>query len=348
MFEPGSAIHKRLRNQVWIGAAVGLVICLCIGGTFIALWYTLLSNAWGSAEYIWEGVFALIATLLITAMGLAMLKTERMQEKWKVKLAKAMEKNNEKKSSFKLKLQRYSFFLLPFITVLREGLEAVVFIGGVSLNVQAKSIPIAAVMGFLCGCLVGVIIYRGGSLLRLRWFFIISTVILYLVAAGLMSRAVGFFETNAWNKIIGGESVEESGTVIPYKVTTAVWHVSWGNPENLTGGTGGWQIFNAILGWNNTATIGTITSYCLYWVMVAALLVRSYWKDRSAAIKKAESGEWTKGDDALEKAKQFVGEDGEIGVINHSVEQGAINHNAEHSASAGERRTKIETVSIEA
>ncbi|KAF7731927.1 high-affinity iron permease [Apophysomyces ossiformis] len=312
VFEPGSPLFKRLRNQIWIGAAVGLIICLCIGGTFIALWYTLLSNAWGSAEYIWEGVFALIATVLITVMGLAMLRTERMQEKWKVKLAKAMERKKNEKSALKTKFQRYSFFLLPFITVLREGLEAVVFIGGVSLNVQAKSIPIAAIMGFLCGCLVGVIIYRGGSLLRLRWFFIISTAILYLVAAGLMSKAVGYFETNAWNNVIGGESAEESGTVIPYKVTTAVWHVSWGDPENVTDGNGGWQIFNAILGWNNTATIGTITSYCLYWVLVMALLARSYWKDRSRAIKKARSGEWTKGDDALEKARQFVGADGEI------------------------------------
>lgn len=110
----------------------------------------------------------------------------------------------------------------------------------VSLNVQAKSIPIAAIMGILCGVLVGVIIYRGGSMLHLRWFFIFSTIILYLVAAGLMSKAVGFFEQYAWNLIIGGEAAEEGGDVIPYKVTTAVWHVSWGNPELNTDTNGGW------------------------------------------------------------------------------------------------------------
>lgn len=314
VFDTDSIIYKRLRKQVWLGAGLGLLICVCIGAAFIAVWYTVLSNLWGDSEYIWEGVFSLIATIMITAMGLAMLRTERMQEKWKVKLAKTMEHNNEKKKlGFKVWMQKYSFFFLPFITVLREGLEAVVFIGGVSLNVSAKSIPIAAIMGFICGCVVGIIIYRGGSLIQLRWFFIFSTAILYLVAAGLMAKAVGFLEQNAWNKVIGGEAAEESGQVIGYKVTTAVWHVSWGDPEKNTADNGGWQIFNAILGWSNTATIGTITSYCLYWLMIALALVYMHWKEKREAINKLNRGEWEEdGDVALEHAKHFVTDDGAI------------------------------------
>ncbi|KAI9311925.1 iron permease FTR1/Fip1/EfeU [Dichotomocladium elegans] len=318
VFDQGP-IYKRLRNQVWIGGALGLLICLCIGAAFIAVWYTVLNDIWGNSEDIWEGVFSLVATIMITIMGLAMLKTERMQEKWKVKLAKALEAGNfksGKKSGFKMFMQRYSFFFLPFITVLREGLEAVVFIGGVSLDVQAKSIPIAAIMGFICGALVGFLIYRGGNLLHLRWFFIFSTLILYLVAAGLMAKSVGYFEQYSWNLVIGGEAAEEGGDVIPYKVTTAVWHVSWGDPELKSDTNGGWQIFNAILGWNNTATIGTITSYCLYWVLVALALVYMYMKERRSLILKAERGEFYEGehgDEALDNAKQYVNE--EEGVI---------------------------------
>lgn len=52
-------------------------------------------------------------------------------------------------------------FLLPFVTVLREGLEAVVYIGGVSLTgLPATSFPLAVICGILCGCLVGYIIYK--------------------------------------------------------------------------------------------------------------------------------------------------------------------------------------------
>lgn len=63
--------------------------------------------------------------------------------------------------------------------------------------------------------------------MHLHWFFVASTCILYLVSAGLLSRAVGYFEQDAWNKIIGGESAEESGKAIGYKVTTNVWHVRY-------------------------------------------------------------------------------------------------------------------------
>ncbi|KAI9316825.1 iron permease FTR1/Fip1/EfeU [Dichotomocladium elegans] len=312
MFDKGSPVYKRLRNQVWIGGSSALLICLAIGAAFIAVWYTVLRNLWGDSELIWEGVFSLVATIMITMMGLAMLKTERMQEKWKTKLAKAMEAEALKtgKNSWSTRIQRYSFFLLPFITVLREGLEAIVFIGGVALGVEGKSIPIAAIMGIVCGVLLGYIIYRGGNMLRLRWFFVFSTIILYLVAAGLMAKAVGFFEQYEWNKVIGGEAAEESGAVIPYKVTTAVWHVSWGNPDNYLDQNGGWKIFNAILGWNNTATYGTIISYCLYWLLVSLTLVRMHYKERKEAIEKAKRGEVDEeGDCALERAKQFIDRD---------------------------------------
>lgn len=180
------------------------------------------------------------------------------------------------------------------------------------MGIQGKSIPIAAIMGIVCGVLVGYLIYRGGSLIQLRWFFVASTMILYLVAAGLMAKGVGFLEQNAWNQVIGGEAAEEGGDVIAYRVTTAVWHVSWGDPELKTDANGGWQIFNSILGWNNTATLGSIISYCLYWLFVAGYLAYSYIKEKRAAIRKAESGEWDNGDEALENAKQYIDETGEI------------------------------------
>jgi len=52
--------------QVWFGALLGFAICLCLGAAFIAVWYTLARDIWGSAEDIWEGVFCVIACILIT------------------------------------------------------------------------------------------------------------------------------------------------------------------------------------------------------------------------------------------------------------------------------------------
>ena len=64
---------------------------------------------------------------------------------------------------------------------------------------------------------------------------------------------------------------------------------SWGNPDVNTSANGGYQIFNAILGWNNTATYGTVISYCLYWVGIAVYLVYLRFKEeRQARAEKEE------------------------------------------------------------
>lgn len=77
-------------------------------------------------------MFSLIASFIILAMGLAFLRLEQSKAMWRVKLAHAFEKKTETSNRKEGKSGKYALFLLPFITVLREGLEAVVFAGGVS------------------------------------------------------------------------------------------------------------------------------------------------------------------------------------------------------------------------
>ncbi|KAI9299384.1 hypothetical protein BJ944DRAFT_245318, partial [Cunninghamella echinulata] len=90
-----------------------------------------------------------------------------------------------------------------------------------------------------------------------------------------------------------------------------VLHVDYGNPEQYSASTGGYQIFNSILGWNNTWTIGTIVSYCLYWILISLYLLYSLFKQRRAAIQKAERGEYyiSNPDEALENAKHYINKD---------------------------------------
>ena len=94
-------------------------------------------------------------------MGAALLRVSKLQDKWRVKLAKALDKENTNSGSrFKRWCEKYAMFILPFATVLREGLEAVVFIGGVSLGLPATSFPIPVVVGLGGGCLIGFFIYK--------------------------------------------------------------------------------------------------------------------------------------------------------------------------------------------
>jgi high-affinity iron transporter len=54
-------------------------------------------------------------------------------------------------------------------------------------------------------------------------------------------------------------------------------NIKFGNPE-LNGG-GGWGIFNAILGWQNSATYGSVISYNLYWIAVIGGFIAMRYKE---------------------------------------------------------------------
>ena len=158
-------VYKRLLKQIWVGIASALFICLAIGGGFIGAFYGLKTDIFGKSEDIWEGVFGLIASIIITIMGIGLLRVSKLQDKWRVKIAQALEKHHSGqglgvRSRFKIWCQKYAMFLLPFVTVLREGLEAVVFIGGVGLSLPASSFPLAVICGLLAGCAIGYLIYR--------------------------------------------------------------------------------------------------------------------------------------------------------------------------------------------
>jgi high-affinity iron transporter len=51
-------------------------------------------------------------------------------------------------------------FILPFVTVLREGIEATVFVAGVSFSAPPTAIPLPTVLGILMGGIVGYGIYK--------------------------------------------------------------------------------------------------------------------------------------------------------------------------------------------
>jgi high-affinity iron transporter len=59
-----------------------------------------------------------------------MLRMDTARNRWRIKLEKAFATKTAKADT-EGKSVKYLLFTLPFITVLREGLEAVVFIGGV-------------------------------------------------------------------------------------------------------------------------------------------------------------------------------------------------------------------------
>lgn len=151
-------------TQVWLGIGMGVLICLCIGAGMIAAFYVLGVDDYSNTEHYWEGSFAVVASVIISILGAALLRVSKLKEKWAVKIARAVdsriEKSQGKKGAFKLWLEKYAMFALPFITVLREGLESIVFIAGVTFSSTAASVPLPVVIGLLAGGIVGYILYK--------------------------------------------------------------------------------------------------------------------------------------------------------------------------------------------
>lgn len=276
-------LYKKLIWQVWIGAGLGLLICLAIGGAFIGVFYSLGKDIWAASEDLWEGIFSVIATIMITFMGLAMLRINKMKEKWRLKIAQAILDTDEtSKSKYNLNrfFKKYALALLPFITTLREGVEAIVFIGGVSLGTPATAFPLAVFCGLLCGLGIGYGIYRGGNALSIQLFLIVSTCFLYLIGAGLWSRALWYFQMYVFGKQAGGDVAEQGSGPGSYNIFQSVWHVNCCNPET----DNGWEIFNALLGWQNSATYASVIGYNLYWIFIICVVLTLMYQEKHGKL----------------------------------------------------------------
>lgn len=146
-----------------------------------------------------------------------------------------------------------------------------------------------------------------------------STSLLFLIGAGLFSKAIGFFEYYTFSKGVGGDVAETGDGPGSFRVQGNVWHLTYGelkhrpeltarylpftdqtgNPEPGSMTTnGGWQIFNSILGWSkqtslslyvirvpadpvvdNTASLGSILGYVFYWILAMVSLLFMKWRE---------------------------------------------------------------------
>ena len=285
-------INSGLRLQVWLGAICGLIICFAIGLVFVLCFYFIDTNLWSYTERLWEGLFCLLSSVIITVMGVGLLRINKvMKIKWWIKLGDAYQNDQpqdkldpaegddgsttallapERKKAAKEKFsKKYFLAILPFVTTLREGLEAVVFMVGIGMSQPLSSLHLAVLAGVLLGSGIGISLYKGGNKLSLQYFLICSTCFLYVVSAGLLSRGVWFLELEKYVRLCGGLDVSETGSGPgSYDIANTIWHVNCCNGLR----DGWWMVANAIVGWTNTATYGSVFSYIGYWLFVSAWL----------------------------------------------------------------------------
>lgn len=260
----------QMKRQVWLGVAIGVALSMAAGAIFLSVYYTVARDAWDSSEGLWEGILSMIAVCLITVMALAMLRVDTWRHKWEKKLTDVTAQKLSPEPTANGRRSKYTLILLPLSVVLREGVEAFIFVGGVGLDGPGTAVPIPAVVGALCGCVAGYLLYRGGTMAAVKYFLIFATILLLFIAAGLFAGGVHEFEEYCHNEHF-------------------IWKLHCCHEDD----DGIWKLFNAIFGWRDEATIGTLTSYISYWVFVAIayLILRYKWQKEDAAKLEKESAQ---------------------------------------------------------
>ncbi|KAL4423883.1 hypothetical protein ABPG75_001184 [Micractinium tetrahymenae] len=255
---------RQLKKHVWIGALTGVAISVVIGIVFIILFYVANNKIFsGHAQSIFKGVVSWIASLLITVVAFHMLKFYNVERKWRRKLEGALDADREKAA----RSYRWSILLLALSATLREGIESVLFLTGVSQGDGVKSIIIPGIVGVILGLGLGMaIFYTGRTIKSLKWFFILSCGLLLLIAAGLVSQGVVFFT---------GAGL--FGTLFPYEDRAWYNKILWDSSGCCDMYSNEfWSLVRALFGYTDGPTGLNLMYYILYWVIVAAAML---WKN---------------------------------------------------------------------
>ncbi|MFA6096054.1 MAG: FTR1 family protein [Candidatus Paceibacterota bacterium] len=229
--------QTKYNNVVYVGIAAGI-----IASVFAAFIFENIYGGFsGRGEMIFEGVTMFFGAFLLSTMIFWMMGQKHV--------AQDLRKNISLELSAKHKA---GLFFLVFISILREGVETVIFLGAASFA-SGNSNLIGAVLGVSVAVLLGYAVFVGSMKINVKMFFNFTSLILIFFAAGLVAQGVHEFE--------------EAGA-IPVLIEH-VWDIN--PPVNSDGsfpalhenGSVG-SIFKSLFGYNGNPSLVEVLGYFAY------------------------------------------------------------------------------------
>ncbi len=91
-------------------------------------------------------------------------------------------------------------FMLAFLSVFREGAESVLFLWGVSASSgESTAVVISGgLLGLATAVALAAALFKGGQRIPVKTFFNVTTVLLVFLAAGMLSRGIGYLVAVDW------------------------------------------------------------------------------------------------------------------------------------------------------
>ena len=152
---------------------------------------------------------------------------------------------------------RWAVTAAAFFAVLREGLEAALFMIATATTEDGGEVLIGAVLGLTLACILGWAVVLGGKKMPMRQFFQVTGVALILFAGGLLARTVMFLQTAGdlpitWNNVYDLTSI---------KLLTTETEVG--------------KFLGAMFGWDPRPSIEQVVVYVAYVGIVTWLFLRN-------------------------------------------------------------------------
>ncbi|KAJ3184743.1 high-affinity iron permease, partial [Irineochytrium annulatum] len=157
----------------------------------------------------------------------------------------------------------YPFVILAFSVVLREGLESVIYLTGISAGEHPSAIALPGLIGIAGAITVGVMIHRFSANIELKSLMMISVTMMLVLSAGLASSVAGEVEEYVFEEVWG----IDDGT------TPVLWDVSFCCDEKTVPTfqviTSTVAVLSAMVGYRARPTVATMGTYIFYWIIVA-------------------------------------------------------------------------------
>jgi len=228
----GKVSARAAQRWVWLGVIAAIAVSL----VFLGVLNALDREFQGATEQLFEGTTMLLAGGFLTWMILWMSRNARsLKGELQRGIAAALERGGA----------AWGVFLLVFFAVVREGVELALLL----FAAPGSGKLIGSVIGVAGAIGIGVLTYAFGRRVDLRTFFKVTTILLVVFAAGLLSHAAHEFVQAGPLELVEGPAL-------------------WTTASFLPEGEGLGAILRSLFGYADTPHVIEVVTYVGYFVAV--------------------------------------------------------------------------------
>ncbi len=170
--------NTAFNRHVYLGVASGVLASLAVA----ALFQNLVGGFEGGAEKIFEGTLMVFAALMVTWMVFWMMRQEHVKKEIQDRVAIQITRG-----------QALGLAFFTFISVLREGVETVIFVSAASAEGSAGSM-VGVFAGFSAAVILAYILFETAVKVNVKLFFNLTSLMLIVFAAGILAHGMHEFQ----------------------------------------------------------------------------------------------------------------------------------------------------------